>query len=312
VTVEVRGLKDWDEYEEMLTVVAAGFGHELEAVRRRFERHPPYQLDNTRVTIVDGSIVSVVHVHPLRVRGRNGETWLMGGIGEVSTPPEHRRRGYSTMALRDSIVLMERIGCDFSMLGTGIHSFYERLGWRRYRRDFLTFDPARVVLPGEGTGGLEVREIDWGNDLPALQHIYEEYNRDRVGPRVRAEAYWREATSPRRRSGTSWVALRGGRPLAYLWGAAELRVLELPHLDGGERAARVLLRHALGVARKESFKQVVVEEAGCPQARELAELQPGGAVSRWTSNNTMLRPVAAGFSIEFAPGELIYYGTDGF
>ena len=58
MAAEVRGLRGWEEYEEMLTVVAAGFGHEVEAVRRRFERHPPYQLENTRVTMVDGRIVS--------------------------------------------------------------------------------------------------------------------------------------------------------------------------------------------------------------------------------------------------------------
>ena len=312
MAVAVRGLKSRDEYEQMLAAVAAGFGHEVEAVRRRFERHPPYELGNTRVTIVDGRIVSVVHVHVLRVRGRKGETWVMGAVGEVSTPPEHRHHGYSTMALQDSIARMEGIGCDFSMLGTGIQAFYERLGWCRYPRDFITFDPAKVVLSEEGTSGLEVREIDWHNDLSALQHIYEEHNRTKVGPLIRSEEYWREATSPRRRSGSSWVACGPGGPVAYLWGAAELRVLELPHLDGEEDAARALLHHALGVAREESFKQVVVEEAVCPQASETARAQSTEAVSRSVSENTMFRPVAPGFSIEFAPGELLYYGTDGF
>lgn len=315
--VEVRGLKDWDEYEEMLTVVAAGFGQEVQAVRRRFERHPPYQLENTRGTIADGRIVSVVHVHALRVRGRDGETWLMGGIGEVCTPPDYRRRGYATMALEDSITLMERLGCDFSMLGTGSQSFYERLGWRTYPRTFLTFDPKKVALPEEPPGDLEVREIDWESDPPALKRIYEEYNRDRVGPLVRSQEHWRDSTSRRRRSGSSWIALRTGAPVAYLWGAAQLRILELPHLDGEQAASGALLLHALRVGRKESFKQVVLDEAICPQASDLTGAQsygsvgPDEAVSRTENTNTMLRPVR-GFSIDFAPGELVYYGTDSF
>lgn len=312
MTVEVRGLKNWDEYEEMLRTVAAGFGHEVEAVRRRFERHPPYRLEDTRVTLLDGRIVSVVQVHPLRVRGRGGETWLMGGIGEVSTHPEHRGRGYATMALRDAIQHMERLGCHFSMLGTGIPAFYERLGWRTYPRTFLQFDPAGVVLPEESAGDLQVREVDWERDLSALRRIYEEYNRDKVGPLLRSPEYWREATSPRRRSGSSWVALRRGEPVAYLWGAAELRVLEVPHLMGESEAARALFLHALRTARQQAFKQVVVEAAVSAEVRRVAESQPAGAVSESVSTNLMLRPVAPGFSVDFAPGELIYYGTDGF
>ena len=185
MAVEVRGLKSRDEYEEMLAVVAAGFGHDVEAVRRRFERHPPYEPENTRVTIRDGRIGSVVHGHALRVLGREGETWVMGAVGEGSTPPEHRHHGYSTMALQDSIALMERIGCDFSMLGTGIHSFYERLGWRTYPRDFLTFDPKRLEPPEEQADDLKIREIYWDADLPDLERIHREYNRDKVGPLVR-------------------------------------------------------------------------------------------------------------------------------
>ena len=312
MTVEVRGLKDWDEYEEMLQTVAAGFGHEVEAVRRRFERHPPYRLEDTRVTLVDGRIVSVVHVHRLRVRGRGGEAWLMGGIGEVATHPEHRRRGYATLALGDAIAHMERVGCQFSMLGTGLPALYRRLGWRAYPRRFLNFEPARVVLPEAPAGGLRVREMDWEGDLPALQRIYREYNRDRVGPLIRSPEYWREAASPRRRSGSSWVALGRGEPVAYLWGAAELRVLEVPHLRGEAEAARALFLHALGTAREQSFRQVVVEAAVSAEACRAAEAQPAGAVSESVSTNTMLRPVAPGFSVDFAPGELIYYGTDGF
>ncbi len=333
MAVEVRGLRDWDEYERMLETVAAGFGHEVEAVRRRFERHPPYKLQATRVTIVDGFIASVVHVHELPVRGRAGAAWLMAGIGEVSSHPDYRHKGYATTAMRDAIAYMERVGCNFSMLGTGIAPFYERLGWRSYPRTYLTFDPEQVQLPvpsgvegpeerfhplplprgeGRGEGDIEVREVDWDADLPDLKRIYREYNRDKVGPLIRSDEYWREATSPRRRSGSSWIASRPGDPVAYLWGAAELRILELAYLDGEEYTARELLLHALRVARKESFKRVVLDEAISPQARELAREQPEGAVSRSESGNTMLRPVAAGFPVDFAPGELIYYGTDGF
>jgi len=312
VSTEVRGLKNWDEYEQMLEAVAAGFGHDVEAVRPRFERHPPYKLEATRVVIVGDRIVSVVHVHELPVRGRNRQRWLMGGIGEVSTHPDHRRRGYATMAMRDPIAYMERVGCHFSMLGTGINAFYERLGWRTYLRTFLTFDPKQVALPDESAGDLKVQEIDWDQDLPALKRIYREYNRDKIGPFIRSEEYWREATSPHRRSGSSWVALRRGEPVAYLWGAAELRVLELPHLDGEEQAARALLLHALHVAKEESFKRVVLDASISPQARQVAREQPEGAVSQSENTNTMLRPVAPGFSIDFAPGELIYYATDGF
>jgi len=312
MATEVRGLKGRDEYEEMLAVVAAGFGHELERVRVRFERHPPYKLENTRVTIVDGKIVSVVHVHELQVRGRSGETWLMGGIGEVATPPEHRRQGYSTLALKDSIAFMEQIGCHFSMLGTGIPAFYERLGWQSYPRSILTFDPVRVELPEKPGADFAIREVDWQADLPDLKRIHQAFNRDTMGPLVRSDEYWQEATSARRISGTSWVALDDGHAVAYLWGASELHIMELAHHEGEEQAARALLVHALQTARNEGFRQVVVEEAVSTLAAELARTQPEGAVSRSETTGTMFRPVAPGFSIDFAPGEFVYYRTDGF
>ena len=311
MTAHVRGLQNRDEYEEMLTVVARGFGHPLDVVRRRFERHPPYKLEASRVVILEGRMVSVVHVHELRVRGRGGEVWLIGGVGEVATLPECRHQGYATLALTDAIAYMAGLGYQFSMLFTGQQPFYERLGWRPYPVAYLTFDPQKVVLP-EAKAKVKVRETDWEQDLPALERIYGEYNRGKVGPLLRSEAYWREAASPRRRSGSSWTALRGREPVAYLWGAAELRILELPHLSGEEDAAQALLLHALGVARKESFKQVVLSEPCVPMAHELAERQPPGAVTRTTYRNMMLRPIALGFSTDFAPGEFVYYGTDNF
>jgi GNAT superfamily N-acetyltransferase len=338
----VRGPRDGGEYEEMLTVVARGFGHPVDAVRRRFERHPPYKLEGSRVVFVDGRMVSVVHVHELQVRSRGGslrlswdamprvsllpgatsaagaswpeETeppWLLGGVGEVATLPEHRHQGYATLALRDAIGYMEGLGCRFSMLFTGQQPFYERLGWRPYPIAYLTFDPQKTVLP-KGRANVTIREMDWEPDLPALERIYQEYNRDKVGPLLRTEAYWREATSPRRRSGSSWTALRRKEPVAYLWGAAELRILELPHLPEEEAAARALLLHALRVAQKESFKQVVLSEPCVPIACELADRQPPGAVTRAVYRNMMLRPIAPGSSTDFAPGELVYYGTDSF
>jgi len=311
LTPHVRGLQNRDEYEEMLTVVARGFGHPLEVVRRRFERHPPYKLEASRAVILEGRMVSVVHVHELRVRGRGGEVWLVGGVGEVATLPEHRHQGYATLALTDAIAYMAGLGYQFSMLFTGQQPFYERLGWRPYPVAYLTFDPQKVVLP-EAKAKVKVRETDWEQDLPALKRIYGEYNRGKVGPLLRSEAYWREATSPRRRSGSSWTALRGRKPVACLWGAAELRILELPHLPGEEDAARALLLHALRVAREESFKQVVTSLTSAPMAGELAERQPPGAVTQAVYRNMMLRPIAPGFSTDFAPGEVVYYGADSF
>jgi GNAT superfamily N-acetyltransferase len=142
----------------------------------------------TQVAVVDGKLVSAVHICKRTVAC--GDFRLtMGGIANVATLPEYRGKGYNTACLERAIAVMEADAMDFSLLGTGIHGYYARLGYDRLpimqREGTLRPD----VAPR--TGNMAVRAAA-GDDLPAIRAVYDAYNRTRPIAVQRTEPYWRD------------------------------------------------------------------------------------------------------------------------
>ena len=79
---------------------------------------------------VDGEIVAHASVveRELHVDGRALRT---GYVEAVATAPGHEGAGYGTQVMRDvTAYIAERF--ELGALGTGVHGFYERLGWRTW------------------------------------------------------------------------------------------------------------------------------------------------------------------------------------
>lgn len=99
---------------------------------------------------VDGVIVSHASVveRELRVAGRALRT---GYVEAVATSPERQGRGYGSAVMRDVTALIAE---DFELgaLGTGVHGFYERLGWRTWLgpSGVRTEDGARATPDDDG------------------------------------------------------------------------------------------------------------------------------------------------------------------
>src|SRR5439155_1405342 len=53
-------------------------------------------------------------------------------VEAVATAPAWRGRGHGTTVMRD-VNDVVREGFELGALGTGVHAFYERLGWRAWR-----------------------------------------------------------------------------------------------------------------------------------------------------------------------------------
>lgn len=80
---------------------------------------------------VEGEIVGHASVveRELRVAGRPIRT---GYVEAVATAPAHQRTGLGSR-LMEAVNAMVREDFELGALGTGVHAFYERMGWRTWR-----------------------------------------------------------------------------------------------------------------------------------------------------------------------------------
>lgn len=189
MSVEFRPIKP-EERDECLALWYTVFAHERTGFFERYfygdvEWLPYY----TQVAVLDGKLVSAVQTVKRRVEC-GAFTLTMGGVANVATLPEHRGNHFNTELLKRAIAVMEADAMDFSMLGTGINAYYERLGFCTRTRPIvegtLKPDIAPISLPR-----YSVREAT-AEDLPALRSIYNAFNTQQSIAVQRDEAYWRE------------------------------------------------------------------------------------------------------------------------
>ncbi|MGQ9879936.1 MAG: GNAT family N-acetyltransferase [Armatimonadota bacterium] len=177
-----------DEFEACLNVWDAAFEETpREYFRKYFVGDPWFQLEYTRCAFEGTRMVSALQI--VRREVRVGQVTLtLGGIANVGTVPAYRSKGYSTQLLRDAITVMENDGFDLSMLFTGIHGFYARLGWEVAPAKVMSAE-IRPDLP-EPEGGYRIRPLA-DADLEALCICYEQCNAGRSLTVVRSPAYLR-------------------------------------------------------------------------------------------------------------------------
>lgn len=180
------------EFDACVDVLARAFPNtSREFFYRYFHGDPWFRPEYTRVVKVDGNIVSLVQI--IRREVRVGCSMLiMGGIANVGTPPEYRGHGYSTAAMESAIDVMSADGMDFSMLFTGIHPFYERLGWARCE---FPHGVARLRsrLP-RIISRYEIRPYR-DDDAGTVTDIYNRFNSCRSLTVVRTVDYWQDFAS---------------------------------------------------------------------------------------------------------------------
>ena len=210
--MEIRAAQA-SERDEIVDLISAVF---VEKCRPRYAaqhyQDSTYQLDQSRVCVVDGKIVSYVRVsdRPIYI---GGSVVRLGGIGMVVTSPEYRRRGYASALLRDAIAYMEEQGYDLSLLFTTIQPFYMSFGWASFPQ--TTFE---LELHGKKTfapSGWSSRPFDLEKDLTQISEIYDEHNKGRTGTILRSEELWRDGYSHQVGMLPSLVVEKDGRIGAY-------------------------------------------------------------------------------------------------
>lgn len=210
--MEIRAAKA-HERDEIVDLISAVF---VEKCRPRYAsqhyQDSSYELDQSRVCIVDGKIVSYV-----RISDRSmyiGEAVVkLGGIGMVVTSPEHRGRGYASALLRDAITYMETQSYDLSLLFTTIQPFYMPLGWAAFPQ--TTFELELHDKKTFASSGWESRQFDIESDLTQISQIYDENNKGRTGTVLRSEELWRDGYSQQVGMLPSLVIEKNGQIGAY-------------------------------------------------------------------------------------------------
>ncbi len=195
-------------YPEELEAWLDHVTHVFSASRQYFSNHwhndPWRDVQGIRVAVDDGKIVSTVRVF-IRKMYFHGEPISVGGIGEVSTHPEYRKRGLATQLLKDSIQFMEDRQIAISMLH-GSQRIYSVEGWESVPRYY-----AKKTLLGRKQQEWNIRPVNFqdAEEVVQLTSLYDTYSRKFNGTFVRDNmAYWTDWVKTE--SPQAWVAERDG------------------------------------------------------------------------------------------------------
>ena len=203
MNMEFRALYP-DELEVWLDHVTHVFTGGRQYFSNHWHNDPWRDPEGIRIAVDNGTIVSTVRVF-IRKMFLHGEPITVGGIGEVSTRPEYRRRGLATQLLKDSIQFMESRDIVMSSLH-GSQRIYSVEGWERVPRYY-----ARQPFTAKKQVAWEVRPANFDDtaEVKRIAAIYDGYARQFNGTFVRDDmAYWTEWV--RTESPDAWVAERDG------------------------------------------------------------------------------------------------------
>ena len=198
-----------EELEAWLDHVTTVFTGGRQYFSNHWHNDPWRDPEGIRVAVDNGTIVSTVRVF-IRKMFLHGEPITVGGIGEVSTRSEYRRRGLATQLLKDSIEFMESRDIAVSLL-FGSQRIYSIEGWEKVPRYY-----ARQSFAAEKGSEWEVRPANFDDDteVKRIAALYDGYARKFNGTVVRDEiAYWTKWV--RTESPNAWVVERDGSIEGY-------------------------------------------------------------------------------------------------
>lgn len=181
--VEIRSLKS-DELEKWFDHCSNVF---VQTPRQYFVNHwnndPWKNLNTIFVAVENDNILSTVRIY-IREVCIDGRKMKLGGIGEVSTIPEARKMGLSTVLLNKAIEYMEQNNINISLL-FGTHPNYSKLGWK-----FL--DVYSKISNIDNYKNLyNIRKVNFNDDAKELNDVYKKYTADFNGVLIRDDDfYW--------------------------------------------------------------------------------------------------------------------------
>jgi predicted acetyltransferase len=246
--ITVRPIQSKSELTEVLDLLGSVFPEERSFFKNRLTCDSSYKLDTTWVALVNGRVSSTVQIFPFEVRIKKAKI-KVAGVGNVAALPEFRGMGLSKKILLQQMEWMKDNHFPLSLLYTGIHSFYEKLGWVTVPVSVYRFKREDIAGVTGDKDRYEVRPFAKG-DIEAAAAIYDSFNENRTGARVRTVAYWHDQICWRAEKKESFLlAKTKERTVAYIRhyidGDGVLQVPELCYVPGEESAALFLVKEAV-------------------------------------------------------------------
>ena len=173
---------------------------------RHFFNDPSRDANLIRVMKYNEEIVASTRVFSRQISLGNGQKCEAGGIGEVCTHSQHRRKGLAKQLLHNAIDAMKsrsspKMKCSLLHASPALTQVYERSADYRAVTSYwsllpLDADSIRMEQYTPGTG-FHVRLASFPNDTNSLQQIHQEYSEHRfAGCIIRSVEYWNEYLSP--------------------------------------------------------------------------------------------------------------------
>ena len=213
--MEIRGVRE-SELEQTVELSCVAFdrtGHER--YWQYIKGDSSYRLPQTRVVVVNDTVVSTLRVWERRIR-MGASLVTVGGIGGVCTHPRYRGVGYASALMRDTIGYLQTIGCDLGVLFTIIpEAFYRQLGWTSFPMHGFSVACSSAAYLADASA-CQVTDFNVETDLDAVAGLYDVANAEQSGTLARTRAYWDMAPCRIRGVLPTVVARRGSRIGGYL------------------------------------------------------------------------------------------------
>jgi GNAT superfamily N-acetyltransferase len=131
--------------DRLLILWTSVFNAEPSAFTFKFDATPP---EHRRVFVAESGdkIVASVVLFGIPIRDDSKKDLLIGGVANVATHPDFRRKGISGRLLDMAKAEMIERGYDWGLLFTGTHSFYEQHGWRTIYRSYVSVHIGSLAL----------------------------------------------------------------------------------------------------------------------------------------------------------------------
>jgi len=156
-----------------------------------------FRKDMALVAEYDGRVVGHVQLILRKLKMGVRKYLLNGGIANVSTDPEFRRRGIATNLMRLAIKVCRERGIPLSGLFTGYpgtaHRVYRRVGYANtyfmftFIAELDEIDEVKDVYPV--VEGIKIEEIE-PNDVNRLDELYRSLHEGCAGVALRTRSYW--------------------------------------------------------------------------------------------------------------------------
>jgi len=292
--MEIRGAHE-SELEQVVELCCLAFnpdGHERYWQYVRGDSS--YRLPQTRVVVVNDTVISTLRVWERRIRvGTSFVT--MGGIGGVCTHPKYRGVGYASALMRDTIDYLRMTGCDIGALFTIIPAaFYQQLGWTSLPLHGFQLTSDSETTATVDSSEWQLTDFNLETDLKAVAALYDLANAQQSGTIARTRAYWDMAPCRIREVLPTVVARQDGRIDGYLnYGIHErtAEVREIGYIPDNPEVLDALVSHLLKACEAQEVEKV--EGTFSPQHPFVERLTVGsnGGLTPTTDMKMMLYAV---------------------